>query len=92
MAERKVLVKAFSGRDHKATKKERGVILNEFVLATGVNLGTREPPALSVAAVRQGPGVGWHGLVSGFAGASVGARGPSRPRVGAGARPCPRVR
>ncbi|BCW93429.1 MAG: hypothetical protein KatS3mg007_1323 [Thermoanaerobaculum sp.] len=37
MAERRVLVKAFAGRYQKATKKARGVILDEFVLATGYN-------------------------------------------------------
>lgn len=35
--ERRVLVKVFSGRYQKATKKERGVLLNEFVAATGYN-------------------------------------------------------
>ncbi|KDA53748.1 hypothetical protein EG19_03275 [Thermoanaerobaculum aquaticum] len=37
MAERRVLVKAFAGRYQKATKKARGVILDEFVAATGYN-------------------------------------------------------
>ncbi|BCW93449.1 MAG: transposase [Thermoanaerobaculum sp.] len=37
MAEKRVLVKAFAERYQKATKKERGVILNEFVAASGYN-------------------------------------------------------
>lgn len=37
MAERRVLVKAFAGRYQKASKKERGGILKEFVGVTGYN-------------------------------------------------------
>ncbi len=59
MAERRVLVKAFAGRYQQATKKERGVILNEFVLASGYNRRS-EHPALPVRALEvRGSQGGW---------------------------------
>ncbi len=43
MVERRVLVKAFAGRYQQATKKERGVILNEFVLASSYKRRSAHP-------------------------------------------------
>ena len=74
MAEREVLVKVFTGRYQQATKKERRVILSEFVLANSYKRRSAHP-ALPVRAL---------GVRGGL---KAGGRG-GRP-ASASMRPCP---